>query len=84
MYIKLYFKKVYSREESDVGSSSDSYILRTLEKENHILSILKHGKSDICVQLVFLYCNKSTVSYFYYYYLKIFILSIQQLFVKNF
>ena len=57
MYLKLYFKKVYSREESDVGSSSDSYILRTLEKENHILSILKHGKSDICVQLVFLYCN---------------------------
>ena len=40
------FQKVYSREESDVGSSSDSYILRTLEKENHILSILKHGKSN--------------------------------------
>ena len=41
------FQKVYSREESDVGSSSDSYILRTLEKENHILSILKHGKSNL-------------------------------------
>ena len=40
------YQKVYSREESDVGSSSDSYILRTLEKENHILSILKHGKSN--------------------------------------
>ena len=44
--MNLNFQKVYSREESDVGSSSDSYILRTLEKENHILSILKHGKSN--------------------------------------
>ena len=51
------FQKVYSREESDVGSSSDSYILRTLEKENHILSILKHGKSNFYFFHNLLYYN---------------------------
>ena len=35
--------QVFNREESDVGHTSDSYIQRTLEKEEHILNVLKHG-----------------------------------------
>ena len=35
---------MYARDESDVGDSSDTYILRALEKEENILLILKLGE----------------------------------------
>ena len=34
---------MYSRDESDVGASSDSYIQRVLDKEYNMICILKHG-----------------------------------------